>query len=551
MKKNGMGLFAVPLILLLSFSACNRKSAAATASGTVGGSGSSGGATSGSGSSEGWFAGRDFGEHFDIEFADVMIDASRDYNNGDEFVKQWTSKFNIAYNLTPLTFENWAERLRVWINSGDAPDMFAWDYTHGEAIDYAEQGMVKKLPDNWKTKYPNLAKAQSNVPIAALDEETFNGTYYLFRPLYANNRPTKKLSNHVSLYVRNDWAKAVGVELKDAMTIEELIDFARKVKAADPGKVGSNFYPLVNRTGWISFIVGANNTYTGYNNNPPYYKGSDGQYRWGPADTSTLEVLRQLNTAWREGLLDPEFYNIQDPDDLGAFYTVGRAAAVVADGMAWRMTEFDQHLRRDQDINYDDVVKVVTVLGNDGYYHGQSLYNYWGVVAFSPNISDKKLDRILQMFDYSCTDEGQLILRCGIKDVDWELDAEGNVASKLPPGTSLWEQYAMLPVYVNMLILSDDFQFNDPNYKAEFRSRTKSLYSVRENNSTDETFPPEPDWNVTLHASRALNMASLNYSDEYSALIVKPGDVEANWRAWVNEKTPLIQPVLNELNAKQ
>ncbi|MDR0759046.1 MAG: hypothetical protein LBF74_02925, partial [Treponema sp.] len=68
--------------------------------------------------------------------------------------------------------------------------------------------------------------------------------------------------------------------------------------------------------------------------------------------------------------------------------------------------------------------------------------------------------------------------------------------------------------------------------------------------STDTTFPPEPDWTVALHSSRALNMASMDYANEYSALIVKPGDIEANWRAWVNEKTPVIQPVLDELTAK-
>jgi putative aldouronate transport system substrate-binding protein len=215
------------------------------------------------------------------------------------------------------------------------------------------------------------------------------------------------------------------------------------------------------------------------------------------------------------------------------------------------MAEFDQHLRRDQNLNFDDTVKVMTLLGDDGYFHGQPLHNYWGVVAFSPKISDKKLDRILQMLDYSCTDEGQLILRCGIPGVDWEMGADGNIISKLESGASLWEKYAMLPVYVNMLILSDDFQFSDPNYKKEFRDRTRTLYHVREDNSTDISFPPEPDWTVALHASRALNMAALDYAEEYSALIVKPGDIEANWKSWVNEKMPMIQPVLDELNAKQ
>jgi putative aldouronate transport system substrate-binding protein len=39
-------------------------------------------------------------------------------------------------------------------------------------------------------------------------------------------------------------------------------------------------------------------------------------------------------------------------------------------------------------------------------------------------------------------------------------------------------------------------------------------------------------------------------ADEYAALVIKSGDIETNWRSWVNEKMVLIQPVLDELNAK-
>jgi putative aldouronate transport system substrate-binding protein len=76
------------------------------------------------------------------------------------------------------------------------------------------------------------------------------------------------------------------------------------------------------------------------------------------------------------------------------------------------------------------------------------------------------------------------------------------------------------------------------------------MYVLRAQNSTGKTFPSEPDWNVVLHSSRALNLASMSMADEYAALVIKSGDIEANWRNWVNEKMVLIRPVLDELNAK-
>ncbi|MDR1970435.1 MAG: extracellular solute-binding protein [Treponema sp.] len=499
---------------------------------------------------EGWFAGRNFSRHLDIEFASPGpgIDEGKDYNNGDEWVKKWTREFNITFNITPFTWENWGERLRIWINSGDAPEMFVYDYNHGEARNYAEQGLVKRLPDGWKAKYPNLAKAANDSPLGAMAEESFGGTYYLFRPIYSNNRPTNKLSPHFSAYLRKDWARAAGVTLKPAMKISEIVDYARKVKAANPGRV-ANFSPIVVRTGNFGYFFHYNNGFAGING-PVYYRGDDGSYRWAGADASTLDTLKLLANAYREGLIDREFYTIQDPDDLGAFYTTGRSAAILADGMAWKMTEMEQHFKADLGLNFDEVVEIVTVLGEDGYYHAAPLTNYWGAVAFSPNISDEKLDRLLQMLDYSCTEEGQLEIRCGIKGVDWELNGT-EIVSHLNPGESLWDKYALLPVYVNMLILSDDFQFRDPNYKQVFRNKTREMYILRAQSSTEKSFPSEPDWNVVLHSSRALNLASMVMADEYAALVIKSGDIEAAWRTWVNEKMPLIQPVLDELNAKR
>ena len=42
---------------------------------------------------------------------------------------------------------------------------------------------------------------------------------------------------------------------------------------------------------------------------------------------------------------------------------------------------------------------------------------------------------------------------------------------------------------------------------------------------------------------------NFNYANEYAQLVVKDGDLEQNWKEWVESKMPLIQPVLDELNS--
>jgi putative aldouronate transport system substrate-binding protein len=496
-----------------------------------------------------WFQGRDFSEHFDIEFASVQVDSNRDYNAGDEWVKRWTDTFNVSWDLTPLTWDNWSERLRIWINSNDAPEMFVLNYNHGEAVEYVNQGLIKKMPDDWKQKYPNLAKAASDSPLGPMAEELFDGTYYFYRPIFSINRPSKKLSSHMSVYIRKDWGQTAGAVVKPAMKLSEIIEYARKVKAANPGNVGPNFYPIVVRAGNLGTWVHFNSTYAGAGTDP-FYLGKDGKYHWGAADLETLEALKLLAGAYREGLIDPEFYTIQYPDDVGAFSMTGKSAVIYEAGMAALMNQFNNDMKQNLNVDFSEAVEPVTVLGEDGYTHHTPLTNYWGVVAFSPSISDKKLERILQMFEYSCTEQGQLEVRCGIEGKDWILDSNGEIIMQLPEGTDTGYLYAWHPVYGNMMILTDDFQFRNPTFGAPFRAKALEMYQLRENTSTEETFPSEPDWNVVLHSSRALNLATLEYATEYSALIVKDGDVEANWRAWVNEKMVNIQPVLDELNAK-
>lgn len=51
-----------------------------------------------------------------------------------------------------------------------------------------------------------------------------------------------------------------------------------------------------------------------------------------------------------------------------------------------------------------------------------------------------------------------------------------------------------------------------------------------------------PMW-ISLGTKRALPATK-----EYAQLILKEGDLETNWKNWVDEKMQLVQPFLDELN---
>lgn len=56
------------------------------------------------------------------------------------------------------------------------------------------------------------------------------------------------------------------------------------------------------------------------------------------------------------------------------------------------------------------------------------------------------------------------------------------------------------------------------------------------------------EWDFEFYSSRTKTQANMDLSEEYAQLILKEGDLETNWRNWVDEKMQLVQPLLDELN---
>ena len=79
-----------------------------------------------------------------------------------------------------------------------------------------------------------------------------DGTYGLFRVVMYHYYPGDVVVSHNSIYIREDWANAVGFEIKDAYTASELLEYARLIKEQDPGQVGANLVPIASDTGYLA-----------------------------------------------------------------------------------------------------------------------------------------------------------------------------------------------------------------------------------------------------------------------------------------------------------
>ena len=469
-----------------------------------------------------------------------------DYYTQDAVYQYVSDTYNIDFEIIPLTWGNAVENVRIWMNSGDMPDVVSWlIYNHEEFLSFVDQGLVRKFNDDWKERWPNAARVYETTGLGEELENILGGTYCFPSPIYFNHKPADVLSIHIQTYFRKDWVEAVGFEAKNYYTVDELLDIARALKTQDPGNVGPNFYPITADPSMIAYVF----PYALYTHTAPdaaIYKGGDGQYRWGPADEETYTALKIFQDAYREGLIHPEFYTLQLGEALDMMSVAGLSAINIFPGIARAYRDIAVNLADNLGLNPDDALLSSFILGQDGKYHGTEIPNYFGALLFRHDMTDEEFERVMDAIDYSVTEAGQNMFHLGIEGESFAVAADGSL-EMLVEGTPN-TVYPSISFFDAFAAREDDFGLIDPSMPAAYRQKQIEQFLDKYNMSDSTTLAPI-DWRVTFHNSDANRMAQLTYNEEYCELILRDGDLRANWEAWVRDKMQLIQPVLDELNA--
>ena len=494
-------------------------------------------------------SGRTYDEHLVIELASEMLTDGMDYNNGSVASQWFTEHFNYEFDIVAIPDSNANDKVRTMINSGDVPDVLRWNnFDINEITSYIDQGLFYRLLDDWEERWPNIAHAQSLVPVAEALEEKVDGTYGLFRVVMYHYYPGDTIVNHDSVYIREDWANAVGFEIKDAYTASELLEYARLIKEQDPGNVGSNLIPIVSETNYLANLFLKSN-YPQFNQ---IYRDENGEYHWGFSDQETLEGLQLWKTAYDEGLISPEFYVYTETDALNTFCISGVAGAVLNPGSICANVRdgFRDNLGLD-----DTAWHQAAIIGEDGYYHDYANDNFWGVTYFSADIDEAVFERYMDIVDFMLSDNGA-DLRCnGMRYIDWDFDENGD--RYMLYDTELYSRTSdsnFWPVYTLLGACGDDNGFNPEPVDASedalfYAQQLNAVYNAKLSRLADDSIV-ERDWISYGFSSDAQTaLTAIDYQTLEANLIVAEGDLEANWQNVIAENAYIVDPAVEELNA--
>ena len=470
----------------------------------------------------------------------------------DAIYKAFDKMFNFEYDLINITWETWDERDRLWVTSGDMPDSLFWNFNLKDYKNYSEQGLVKALPDDLETKYPNLAAAMKKTGIADyLKANDPDHKLYMIPNVIYLNPPTETTDLIIDpkvLYYRKDWAKAVGIEVGDTITTDQIVELAKAFIEKDPGGNGAG--KTIGFTAPPAYVdnafVQSSNAF--YNQ---FHKDANGKYVWGGFDSETLAGIKKLKACVETGIIDPDYYAFKGKEHYEKFDS-GIAGMFVDGASAANVDErFNSFSRSNPGIDPADAIGLTTVVGDDGVYRGeQNVTNFWAGVLFNPDIDDEKLDRILSIFDYISTEEGQRLIHCGIQDVDYTMDGDTIVITrpKDEKGNfiNIADEYPSYNYFFTKAVLPDDWSARDPSLPEVVRNMAVNMFHIKEQKAQ----LVQPDYGIILFDGEKKLKFSLKIDDVITEMIFSGEDIDTRWNTFVSDNQQMVQDILDEINAK-
>lgn len=486
----------------------------------------------------------------------------------DDYYKYIADKFNVDFEFQTLSSATAAEKARLWISSGDMPDILQTGFSMNDYLTYTEQGMIGSLPKDWAEKYPNVGFAMEMSGLMNVIREKNDGEVSVliratdayadhiddFRAAYSEGKDLRAMMSEnqyraidgYGFAYRKDWAEQLGIETSPIMEYEDFLEMARKFKEADLGKVGSK-----NTVGIaIDYTEAPNFFVTAFNSSYKYFhKDESGKYVCGLLEDSTAEGVKEYTEAYRTGILARDFYT-QKSDDLNSLFCSQRSGIIFPRASTYYLRILNSDFEKaNPGKKAEDCIDVCWVLSPDGKIHGREQTNYYGAYYFSPDISDEKMAKILEIANYVSSPEGGPQVRLGVPGVDYKEENGEYIVLRQPNENGVLEtldkkypsyeffRYLLNPFY-DQAVDSDPYakECND-KLEAAKREYDMSLLDMDEYRS----FYTADDY-VKFNAAYEVNGL-------FAEVVVADGDPVENWKKKRAEIEKAAKSVTDNMNA--
>lgn len=417
-----------------------------------------------------WMADKDFSEHLEISIGYWDIEEIAARTQPDSVQKYIEDLLNITFKPVSVTWTNYKEYYQMLDATDNLPDVFTTltissNDSNDSAVfeDYVASGSIRALPEDL-SGYPNLNGLFKDLEYTRRQD----GKYYAIPRV--NYRDEILGTTDAAMVVRRDWMDNLSID--DPGSLEEFINMTAAFAKDDPDgngiddTIGYNVNNLVALGKWVMLGLAPEcNTYT-------WVESEDGTY----VPCWTTENFKRVVAAYRlmyeSGSLDPDFYT-KTPSAVMEDFASGRLGALEYKSAAGSLLDLEALWNLHNDKPFDECVDVLHIFpAPDGKCYSNSSFISWSESFVSSEVDDKKMERILCLFEYLLSEEGIRLTKYGIEGEDYKFDADGNyICLADTKGESmvkfLEKKYPSTFLFSNLASINgswSDFEKSETNY---------------------------------------------------------------------------------------
>ncbi len=385
-------------------------------------------------------------------------------------------RFGVSIKASNYSYEEWDTMVNTAINGNNLTDSIQFNlkaYNFGSTYEsWVDFDMLKPLPDDM-SKWPELKKMLDS--ISNIDALKINGKLYGIPIANDINNPQKDFSNFTYVY-RRDWAKQIDEINKDVPNYTPVYKDGDVYTWEEFNRLCDAFNTNLKTLSGMSQASVLVDEQWGFPSVTNFYKDAPHCYAKdesgkaianfaGDKYLAGLEVAKDFVSGKK--IYSQDQFNFAD-NKANQLYLGGQAAILYDNYSLANYIKLRKLFKASQKyVDLDDGTAFLKIKGPDGKFALEGTENWFSMTMFNADISDKKLEKILDILDYLLTPEGTRLAIYGKEGYDYNIINGEVVLNEMG-----WEKDSMTGQYANktngakylryMATLGNDTKSYDP-----------------------------------------------------------------------------------------
>ena len=365
------------------------------------------------------------GDKLAISLRNVYFES---WAGGDVYTEEIENRFKVKLIPSSYSYNDWNTQVVGAVNGNNLTDVFNYNVTQFNFADsyqfWAEGKVIKALPDDLSA-WPNLKKLIEG--LTNINSLKIDGHLYGI-PIAKNIAKDKVDYSPFTYLYRRDWAKEWGVyKENDVYTYEEFTALIKEFnRRLNPDGNGDHFAMADVEWGFPSIT-------NFYKDSPHCFSFDEAQNKYVGtfATDSYLDGLDLAKTYQVAKIYGYDQYNASEGGARKAY--ISSNCGVFYENLSYsNYQEIRDKMEiantGDPNFKLDDATAIMKVKGPDGKFALEGTDNWFSMTLFNADISDNKMNKVLDIIDFLLSEEGTRLAVYGLKDYDYKIDEDGNIS---------------------------------------------------------------------------------------------------------------------------